>query len=340
MRMIVALVLVLLAGVAQGAQNLPLICSQPGVTGAAVCDKANRTYQAPTATTMVNVEPGGWVPFSAATTGILVCRAELALGSGSDSCAVDDKVRVAKCEVYGANCASDDEYSVTLAGSDVHIKWKVLGVGGCVASGGWTGDRPAIGEATINNVTSSATYTLRCERPGAVTLTWTAPTKNVDGSALTDLRGHTIVHGSSESALTELIKVDSPSITTYRVEGLPAGNRFFAVRAFNAKGTESANSNVLSKLISTEPKVFTRAVTVAETVPEAPAGLAVKDDTTAYELQKTTDKLALRRVGSVATGTQCDEAQSALGLFVVPRSKLILDDPSKPRPLVVLARCG
>ncbi len=87
------------------------------------------------------------------------------------------------------------------------------------------------------------------DQPGTASLTWTAPTQNVDGSSLTDLAGYRISYGTSASALAQTIQVANPSLTAYVIEGLPTGTYYFAVRAYTSRGNESANSNLASKAV-------------------------------------------------------------------------------------------
>jgi hypothetical protein len=49
--------------------------------------------------------------------------------------------------------------------------------------------------------------------------------------------------------LTQTIQVANPGLATYVVTGLSSGSWFFAVRAYNSGGAESANSSVVSKTI-------------------------------------------------------------------------------------------
>jgi hypothetical protein len=84
---------------------------------------------------------------------------------------------------------------------------------------------------------------------GSATLTWTAPTRNSDGSTLSNLAGYRIVHGTSASALNRTIQVSNPGLTTYVVSNLSAGTHYFAVRAYTSSGSESSNSSVASKTI-------------------------------------------------------------------------------------------
>jgi hypothetical protein len=87
------------------------------------------------------------------------------------------------------------------------------------------------------------------DMPGTASLTWTAPTQNVDGSALTDLAGYRISYGASPGALAQTIQIANPGLTAYVIEDLPAGTYYFAVRAYTSGGAESANSNLASKAV-------------------------------------------------------------------------------------------
>jgi len=84
---------------------------------------------------------------------------------------------------------------------------------------------------------------------GVATLSWTAPAQNMDGSAVTNLAGYRIYHGTSASSLTTMVQVSNPGASIYVVEGLPAGTRYFAVSAYNSAGVESDRSAVASKTI-------------------------------------------------------------------------------------------
>jgi len=84
---------------------------------------------------------------------------------------------------------------------------------------------------------------------GSATLKWTPPTTNTDGSVLTNLAGYKILYGTSADELTQTISVNSPGMSTYIVDNLKLGSYYFAVRAINANGAESALSNIASKVI-------------------------------------------------------------------------------------------
>jgi hypothetical protein len=84
---------------------------------------------------------------------------------------------------------------------------------------------------------------------GSATLSWTPPTENTDGTNLSNLAGFRIQYGASATALTQTVQISNPGVVTYVVTGLNSGNWYFAIRAYNSGGAESANSNVVSKTI-------------------------------------------------------------------------------------------
>ncbi len=81
---------------------------------------------------------------------------------------------------------------------------------------------------------------------GRVTLSWSAPTQNTDGTALTNLAGYRIVYGTDPQALTESVKISNPSVNTFVVDNLFAGTWYFAVKAYTTSGKESSDSGLAS----------------------------------------------------------------------------------------------
>jgi len=84
---------------------------------------------------------------------------------------------------------------------------------------------------------------------GSATVSWTPPTENTDGSALTNLSGYEVRYGRDAEALDQSISLDNPSLSSYLVENLSEGTWYFAVMAVNAQGATSALSNLASKTI-------------------------------------------------------------------------------------------
>ena len=84
---------------------------------------------------------------------------------------------------------------------------------------------------------------------GSATVSWTPPTLNTNGSALTNLAGYTINYGTSSSNLSSEVKVSTTGVTSYVIDNLPAGTYYFGVTAYSSSGQTSAVSNVVSKTI-------------------------------------------------------------------------------------------
>jgi hypothetical protein len=84
---------------------------------------------------------------------------------------------------------------------------------------------------------------------GSATLSWTPPTTNSDGSALTDLAGYRLYWGPTQGSYSNNASLNGAGLTSYVVTGLTPGTWYFAMAALNASGTESPLSNVASKTI-------------------------------------------------------------------------------------------
>jgi hypothetical protein len=84
---------------------------------------------------------------------------------------------------------------------------------------------------------------------GSATLSWTPPTRNTNGSTLSNLAGYRIYYGTSSSNLSRTVQVANAGLTRYVVPDLSAGTWYFAVRAYTSTGSESTNSNTASKTV-------------------------------------------------------------------------------------------
>ena len=96
-------------------------------------------------------------------------------------------------------------------------------------------------------------YTLQVADPptarGSARLSWSAPTRNTDGSRLTDLRGYVIEYGTRRDQLNERLDVRGEAVTSAVVEDLGPATWYFGVRAVSTAGIESRLSEVVSKTI-------------------------------------------------------------------------------------------
>lgn len=76
----------------------------------------------------------------------------------------------------------------------------------------------------------------------SITLSWSRPTQNSDGTSLTDLAGYTLHYGTSSEDYTGSIQITSATQTSYVVSdsSFPPGKYYFAVSAYNAQQVSSS----------------------------------------------------------------------------------------------------
>ncbi len=163
-----------------------------------------------------------------------------------------------------------------------------------------------------------------------VTLTWTAPTQNEDGTPLTDLAGYNIYYGCSASGdYPQTLSVPDPNATSVVVTGLPnATECYFVATAYNVPGEESQYSGEAT--VTTQPAA-----------PNPPTDLSVQPgNLTAYGLQQTPDVITLFAVGTVPEGSACDGTMSVNGHYRVDRDLVEYPQSVTVRPAVIFALCG
>ena len=87
---------------------------------------------------------------------------------------------------------------------------------------------------------------------GSMTLSWTAPTLNTDGTPLTNLAGYNIYFGPSQGNYPNQIRINNPSISTYLVDNLLPNTYYVVASSFNTLGVESDFSNVAVKTVTSD----------------------------------------------------------------------------------------
>jgi hypothetical protein len=117
----------------------------------------------------------------------------------------------------------------------------VTGIPADADVGNYTGVRVTVSDGTD---TASLQWSVEVEAVslGSLTLSWTAPTRNTDGTQLTDLAGYRIYWGRTSGNYTESVTVDNPGLTSYVVENLSSGTYEFVTTSFNTSGVESEMS--------------------------------------------------------------------------------------------------
>ena len=104
---------------------------------------------------------------------------------------------------------------------------------------------------TVSDGTDSSaiTFSITVTTIGSasVTLSWTPPVENEDGTTLTDLAGYYIYYGDTAGLYPNSIRINNPSISTYVVDNLTPNTYYFVATSFNSMGVESAYSNEATK---------------------------------------------------------------------------------------------
>ena len=107
---------------------------------------------------------------------------------------------------------------------------------------------------TVSDGSASASLagfgvTVAANANGTVTLEWTPPVENTNGSTLTDLAGYRIYYGVEQGVYTEQINIDNPTISVFVVEDLLPDTYYFVATSVNSGGVESPYSNVAVKVV-------------------------------------------------------------------------------------------
>jgi hypothetical protein len=97
-----------------------------------------------------------------------------------------------------------------------------------------------VGSATL------ASFSISVVSPQApVTLSWTPPSQNTNGTVAMDLSGYHIYYGSKSTSLNQVVAVAGADKTSYVIANLPAGTWYFAIAAYNNAKVESQLSAVV-----------------------------------------------------------------------------------------------
>jgi hypothetical protein len=175
----------------------------------------------------------------------------------------------------------------------------------CTASGGWSGTKAASGNQTLTAIKSNTNYTLTCTwgAAGTATIAWTAPTKNTDGSNLTNLASYKVLYGTSSTSFTHSKVIDDPTSTRATITALTPATWYFTVHSVTTGGVESSNSNVASKSV----KGATAAKTIAVTVSASSGGSLTTKATNVWDVIKRSDGAWVRNavVGTIPLGKPC-----------------------------------
>lgn len=225
----------------------------------------------------------------------------------------------------------------------VTLTWTSTGATTCIASGDWSGTKVLNGTQTFATVTTAKTYTLTCtEGSGTAKATWTAPTQNTDGSALTNLAGFKLFYATSLAALPNAspVLINNKLTTTYDVTGLGAGTWYFGLKAFSSTGVDSVMSNTASKVVTLATATASASVSV-DTQPGPPTIVTVE---TVVKRWGSVVNKPRQYAGTVDLGEKCGPRKKKVDgadWHVISRDKVDLNKYGQklPQSTVFVARC-
>lgn len=105
------------------------------------------------------------------------------------------------------------------------------------------------GKATTELPAFSITVEAASADSGNVTVSWTPPQTNTDGSPLMNLSGYKIHYGTTSKSYTKVIPINTVGMTNYVVENLTNGTYYFSITAISSAGAESEYSSEVSAKI-------------------------------------------------------------------------------------------
>ena len=115
--------------------------------------------------------------------------------------------------------------------------------------GTYSGISITVSDGEAEDTLGPFTITVQAISLGSVTLTWTAPTKNEDGTDLTDLDGYKLYWGTTPGVYPNSVTINNETVTTYVVDDLAPGTYMFVATSFNTSGVESRYSGMATKVV-------------------------------------------------------------------------------------------
>lgn len=132
---------------------------------------------------------------------------------------------------------------------------------------------------------------------GSMTLDWTPPTQNTDGTALTNLASYQILFGTDPNALSKSATVKA-GVSSFTIDNLAAGKWYGVVIAVTSAGAESDSSNLASKAVTDSAPDPTPLVTAGPF---------------SYEPTGTVAAPTMSAIGLIDAGLSCGPAARVVG---------------------------
>jgi hypothetical protein len=166
-------------------------------------------------------------------------------------------VRVGEAYTFGPTCIDPDGDDLQFTAKrlppwaelDPHTG-KITGRPRPGDEGVYTGITIQVSDGVSEATLPAFAIEVRQSANGSATLSWDAPTRHVDGTALADLAGYRIEYGRQPDDLDHFLLIDNPAVNRVVIEQLSGGTWHFAVVAYDSKSIESKPSVLASQVIT------------------------------------------------------------------------------------------
>jgi hypothetical protein len=126
----------------------------------------------------------------------------------------------------------------------------LTGTPGPGTAGSYTGIAIRVSDGTATATLPSFSIGVLQAANGSATLSWQPPTTRTDGSPLTNLAGFRIRYGTAVGSYPNVIDIRNAGLTSAVIGNLVPATWYFVISAYDAAGSESANSSPVSKTIT------------------------------------------------------------------------------------------
>jgi hypothetical protein len=215
----------------------------------------------------------------------------------------------------------------------------------CTASGGWTGAKATSGSEQVAGVVGTTSFELTCTGSvPPVTVSWTNPTTNTDGSAYSNAKQIEVYEATSVAGLPAASAVIVPATqTSYQYTDLPVGVHHFGVKAVSLLNAKSALSGTPSVDVQAASGTATPVTVTGSAAPQPPSGV-VSTSTTGYAVKANQILLDYELdgiVGTVVLGAPCDgnRQMGVTNYYAINRAKYVTWTTNR-RPSTVVVECA
>tara|TARA_R110000782_G_scaffold39576_1_gene91811 strand:- start:1331 stop:1996 length:666 start_codon:yes stop_codon:yes gene_type:complete len=113
--------------------------------------------------------------------------------------------------------------------------------------GSFSNIRISVSDGNATATLSAFSIAVSQSADASMSISWTAPTENTDGSPLMNLAGYRIYYGLEEGNYPNMVEVNTAGTTTILVENLVPGTYYVVATSINSDGVESEQSGYAIK---------------------------------------------------------------------------------------------